>query len=106
MRNGHDDELRYARHRLDSERLSTGEIVVWLKPEAKVEQTATAGVPEEFLRGEFQGGVGQVARIAAAIRPMLALAAPDEKGCFDSLGCPCSGFCSQGKVPCPKTEKG
>ena len=58
---------------LDSERLSTDEIVVWLKPDAKVEATVTAAVPEEFLRGEFQGRLGQLGRIASAIRPMLAL---------------------------------
>lgn len=64
---------------LDSERLPSGEIVVWLKSDAKVEQTVTTGVPEEFLRGDLQGSVNRVSGIASVIRPMLALA--EDRSC-------------------------
>jgi hypothetical protein len=56
---------------LDAKRLSTGRIVVWLTPNAKLEEVA-AGAPEEFLRGDLQSHLDRVSRWSG-IRRILAL---------------------------------
>lgn len=43
---------------LDAKRLSSGRIVVWLRPDATVEEGTAEPMPEKFLRGEFQGYLG------------------------------------------------
>jgi hypothetical protein len=62
---------------LDAERPPNGGVIVGLKQGAKIEETLTAAVPERFLRGEFQGRLGEAVNIDA-LRPMLRLAA---QGC-------------------------
>jgi hypothetical protein len=59
---------------LDSTRLSTDEIVVWLKPDAKVEETRTTVVPEAFLRGDIAARLGQLRQVPPILRPLLAVA--------------------------------
>jgi hypothetical protein len=43
---------------IDARRLSTGRIAVWLRAGATVEDGVAEPMPEEFLRGEFQGYLG------------------------------------------------
>jgi hypothetical protein len=66
---------------LDAERPASGGVIVWLKHGAKVEETITKAVPESFLRGEFQGQLGEKINIDA-LRPLLRVAAA--QGCGDS----------------------
>lgn len=46
------------RDTIDARRLATGRIAVWLRAGAPVEEGVADPMPEEFLRGEFQGYLG------------------------------------------------
>jgi len=66
---------------LEAERPETGRVVVWLKPDSKVDRTITQEVSEEFLRGEIEAT--QLGRVNGLpdLRKSMALA-------LGSCGCP------------------
>ena len=81
---------------LDAERPESGRVIVWLKPDAKVERTTTQVLSEAFLRGEIQQQrLGQINGIPD-LRKALALAS----SCVDCGGGK-DGGTVVGQVSCP-----
>jgi hypothetical protein len=95
---------------LDAERVSSGNIIVWVKRGTKVRATKTQRLSEEFLRGDIHRSHSGAALAGSALRGMLMLAA-GESGCGaceqrSQPGWPCSdpacsGSACSGRPTCP-----
>lgn len=92
---------------LEAQRQPSGGIVVWLKPEAKVQQMVTEPVPEEFLKGELLGG--NLRRASASgiggLRRNLGLAAAGcgggtQDASCQTVGSSCGPACSTTGYTC------
>jgi hypothetical protein len=79
---------------LDAERVSSGNIIVWVKRDTKVQDTKTRRLSEEFLRGDIQRSYSGAASAGLAVRNMLMLAngSCDPKDCPESNRPPCVSY--------------